>query len=545
MRAFTGTWRLFRLAVRRDRVKLPIILLVLIGVFYVPSVDATLDFYGKTAEQRYQYAATTAPSIMARAFNGPTAGPEIGSIINNETFIWMALAIAFVSTMAVVRHTRQNEEYGRSELIESGVVARHASIAAALLLVLLINAVVASCVLAVLLGFGLPATGAALTALSLFSVGMVFAGLAAVASQLADSARGANSYAAAMIGAAFLVRAIGDALGTLSQDGLSVESAWWSWLSPFGWAQQIFPFAHGRTWVLAVLGIFFVATLMITLLLMARRDIGTGLIPTRLGRARARRSLLHVLGLAGRMQRGILVGWSAVITIFGMTFGFTIKEFEKFLSENAEMQQAFEQLGFSGNDYSQLFLSILINMMAIVTTGYVVQALLRMRSEESGGQLESVLSARVGRTKWLLSHVLFIYAGVLLLLLLLALSLGLVFILSTGAPIGQLKGIIVASLAQAAPLLAFGGFVVTVFAFVPRLSVALAWGGLAACLMIVQVGALLKLPQIILNISPFVHLPAMPSSEFKLAPVLWLSGIGLALMVIGFMRFKRRDLLAQ
>src|SRR5688500_11064767 len=117
MHGLTGTGRLVRLALRRDRIKQPIGLLAL-GFMLFSSVAAAVDMYVKPSQQ-LTYAATTAPSVVSRIFGGPIDGPNMGAIVMNETFLFTAVAVAFMSTLTVVRHTRQNEEFGRSELVES------------------------------------------------------------------------------------------------------------------------------------------------------------------------------------------------------------------------------------------------------------------------------------------------------------------------------------------------------------------------------------------------------------------------------------------
>ena len=67
----------------------------------------------------------------------------------------------------------------------------------------------------------------------------MFAATAAVAAQVAESARGANGLAVAVLGGAFALRAIGDA-----------GPHWLSWLSPLGWGQACAPFAGERWWLL-------------------------------------------------------------------------------------------------------------------------------------------------------------------------------------------------------------------------------------------------------------------------------------------------------
>lgn len=530
-----------RLALRRDRIKLPVIILVL-AVLFASSVAATIDYYGKDQASLMQYAATMAPSVVARVFNGPIGGADIGAVVLNETFMLMMVPAAFISTMAVVRHTRQNEEFGRSELIESGAVARHASLAAAMLLALLINMVLAGIMFISLVMNDLPADGSLFASLSVLSVGMVFAAVAAVAAQLADSARGANAYSALAIGGVFLLRGIGDGGGRLGADGMSVISAWPAWLSPFGWAQQIFPYTQQRTGVLWLFLAAFICLTALAVVFMARRDIGMGMISTRPGRVSAKPSLLSSFGLARRLQRGILRGWSIAIVVFSIAFGLTIKEFESFLADNEEVREAFAQMGVSGSSYRDIFLAVLISMMVIMITGYAVQALLRARSEETGGQLENVLSGSVSRHRWLLGHVVYIISGVVLLLVLMSLSMGASYVVSVGADYSEIWRIIGASLAPIPGVLAFLGFVALIFAVWPRIAVPAAWAGFAAVILIVQLSEILRLPQWVKNVSPFTHLPAMPARPFSLAPVVWLTIIGLALLAAAFVSFRKRDL---
>jgi ABC-2 type transport system permease protein len=89
---------------------------------------------------------------------------------------------------------------------------------------------------------------------------------------------------------------------------------------------------------------------------------------------------------------------------------------------------------------------------------------------------------------------------------------------------------------------ALGGFVVAAFALLPRFAVALSWAGLAASLVMGQLGALLELPQAVMNASPFTHVPAFPAQELTLAPMAGLLGAALLLAVVGLVGFRRRDL---
>ena len=87
----------------------------------------------------------------------------------------------------------------------------------------------------------LPLAGSAALALSIAGCGLVFAGVAAVGAQLAVTARGARGIAIAVLGAAFVLRAVGDS----GPAGLS----WLSWASPLGWVELTRAFGSaGERW---------------------------------------------------------------------------------------------------------------------------------------------------------------------------------------------------------------------------------------------------------------------------------------------------------
>src|SRR5687768_7113803 len=111
----------------------------------------------------------------------------MGAIVMNETFLFTAVAVAFMSSLTVVRHTCQNEEFGRSELVESGVVSRHASLAAALIVTLGANFIFGIITTLALFASDLPSAGSIGTGVAMAAVGITFAAVAAVTAQLADS----------------------------------------------------------------------------------------------------------------------------------------------------------------------------------------------------------------------------------------------------------------------------------------------------------------------------------------------------------------------
>ena len=62
---------------------------------------------------------------------GLASGPSIGGYLLHREYLTLAVLAALMSTFAVIRHTRQNEELGRAEMLASTVVGRYAGLAAA------------------------------------------------------------------------------------------------------------------------------------------------------------------------------------------------------------------------------------------------------------------------------------------------------------------------------------------------------------------------------------------------------------------------------
>ncbi|NUS42208.1 MAG: ABC transporter permease, partial [Mycobacteriaceae bacterium] len=271
---FAGTFRLLRLYARRDRVVLPLWVLALglsVGPVYVGSVN---DLYS-TQQQLDTYAHSIASSPGLIAMYGPMLGTSLGAVsLWKAGFQFTIIAIAAVLT--VIRHTRVEEETGRAELVGATRIGRFASLTAALLLTGLGSVLVGLLSFASIASQPVPAAGAAAFGAAMAASGLLWAGVGAVAAQVASTARIARQLALGVLGIAFVLRAVGD-----------VGSGTLSWLSPLGWCQQIRPFAQERWWVLAPLVVAATAATAAAYVLLRGRDVGAGLIADRAGPANA------------------------------------------------------------------------------------------------------------------------------------------------------------------------------------------------------------------------------------------------------------------
>jgi ABC-2 type transport system permease protein len=539
MTAFTGTWRLVRLALRRDRVQLPLWLLGLV-LIEASTVSSIVGLY-PDEQERFSLAITSANSPVSLMTNGLVSGSSLGATTMTQGLSVLGLGVAFMSTLAVVRHTRQNEETGRAEMIGAGIVGRHASLTAALIVAVGANVVFAVLAALTLIANDLPVGSSVLAGASLGFVGIAFGAIAAVTAQISETARGANAMAAAAIGVAFLLRAVGDVAGKTVEEGTKTISAWPSWLSPIGWSQQTRAYDDDNWWVLGLFVVAVVGLVGLAFELTAHRDVGAGMRAVRPGAPAAAPSLLSPLGLAWRLQRGVLLGWAVAMVVLGATYGGIGDEIEEMVGDSDAMADYIEQLGGTGTLTENYFATTLL-FAGIAASGYAIQTLLRMRSEEAADRVEPVLATSVSRAKWMVSHIVIAVLGVVALVVLMGLSTGVTYGLVIGDVGGQVPTLVGAALVQAPAALALAGLAVAVFGLLPRRAVAIAWAAFALCLLIGQLGAILDLPQAMLNLSPFTHLPAAPADDVVATPLIMLLVVAAALLATGMTAFRRRDL---
>ncbi|MFI6821061.1 ABC transporter permease [Micromonospora sp. NPDC050187] len=538
MSTLTGTGRLVRLVLRRDRVRLAF--WVLGTPLLTAALAASVAGIYAGERDRITYATTAAASLVARAFNGPVAGPSMGSVVFAESYLTLAVLTALLSTFTVVRHTRQNEETGRSELLGASVLGRYAPLTAALLVTVAANLLTAALVALALVGADLPLGGSVATGGAIATVGISFAAVAAVTAQLSGTSRGANALAAAAVGVAFVLRAAGDVFGDATPDGLRVVSAWPAWLSPLGWATQVRPYGGERWWVLLLPAALLVAAAVAAYLLTNRRDLGAGLLATRRGPARAPRGLLSTVGLAWRLQRAALLGWAVGVAVLGFGMGLAADEVENMIGENAAAAEAISQLG-GGANLVDAYLTAMIGIFALTIGAYVVQAVLRTRTEETDGTLEALLATAVSRPRWLVGHLATALLGAVGLMLLAGITTGLGYATVAGDPAGRVTELTGAALVRTPALLVLAGVVVLFFGLLPRAAVPLSWATLTVFLLLGQLGAVLDLPQAMLDLSPYTHVPALPAADLAVLPLAVLTGVAVLLLAAGAAGFRRRD----
>ena len=530
--ALVGSGALARLAARRDRIMLPAWIYVITAL--IASNSYSLNKLYPTAAARAALAGSGGRNPALVFLYGRLSGDSLGAVSAWRYGVWAAIAAALMSVFLVVRHTRADEEAGRGELVGSAAVGRLAPLTAALGVAAAANAVLTVLLFAALVFLGLPAAGSAVFALVITTCGLAFAALAAVAAQLAAGARAARGIAIGVLGAAYLLRAVGDA-GGASGPG------WLTWLSPLGWTELARPYTENRWWLLALPLAMTAAATAAAYALAVLRDHGAGLLPDRPGRAAAPAWLRGTLGLAWQQQRGTLLGWAAGFAFTFAASGSAAKGIGSLLGGSTQLRQAFTRLGGQAG-ITDAYLAAIMSLAGLAAAAYATSAVLRLRAEESAGRAEPLLATAASRVRWGLSHVAVAVAGAALLLAVAGVTAGLGYGLRTGSAGPEVVRLLGAALVQLPASLAVAGAAVALFGLAPRACVAGAWSVLAVVVVIALFGQILRLSGWIAGISPFAHVPKLPGATATASPLLWLSLAALALAAAGLAGLRRRDI---
>ncbi|MFD6059358.1 ABC transporter permease [Rhodococcus wratislaviensis] len=524
---FAGTLHLLRLCLRRDRVVLPL-WTVIIGVLMPITYAGSIKSVYPTPTGLAKFAAATAASPAQIAMYGPIFNPSPGAMaIWKAGALYTVIAVAVILT--VIRHTRAEEESGRAELIDSTAVGRYSGLTAAIVVAAGASIVTGTAFAVVLRMFDLPLAGSIGYGAALAASGLVFTGVAAVAAQLTTSARTARGVALGALGVFFALRAVGDAgSGTLS------------WLSPQGWSLQLRPFAEERWWVL-LLHLAATAGLITTAYVLLRcRDVGGGLIAERPGGGTAGPALAGPVGLAWRTHRGTLLAWTVALLLYGLLFGSAAHGLGNQLGDSRTINDFLARLGGNAT-VEDVFVAFALTMLGIAASAYAISAALRLYYEETAQRGEPVIAGAVGRVRWALSHLLFAVLGPAVAIVVAGVAVGVTYGASVGGIADKLPATVAGALGQLPAIWISAGVAVALFGLLPRLAPA-AWAVYVAFILIFTVGSLAGLPAWVLDLEPFSHLPKLPGGAFDPTPIVWESVIAAALVTVGLIGFRRRDL---
>ncbi|MFC7588586.1 ABC transporter permease [Nonomuraea antimicrobica] len=459
-----GAGVLARLALRRERAIAPwwiltIVALALVMVSYIRTNMATYEL-------KLAYLQVIDASAFLHALGGGVVEPRLEVLATWRSGGFLYVASAFAAVLSVVRHTRREEDAGRSELVLSGTVGRHAPLTAAVLVAGGISLAGGALTAAVLIGMGLEPTGSLAYGAAIAVAGWVFGGVAAVAAQLVRNAHTATAIGLTVLAVAYVTRFAADATG----------QTWLTWLTPIGWSHLVRPYQEERWWVLGLSALVAAILYAVAYALLDRRDLGSGLLPERLGRASAL-ELRGPVSLAWRLHRALLARWAVGVAAFAAVGGALSPLTRDLLSRpSVVVDNITHFLGVPmGATQLAAYSWYLILILAYAVALYPVLMTLRLRSEETSGRAETLQATPMTRLRWAGGHLLVTALGTAGLMALAGVVFGTVYSLLVGDLATDLPAFVAGALSTVPAAWCVGAVCVLAYGLLPRASVALSW----------------------------------------------------------------------
>ena len=436
--------------------------------------------------------------------------------------------------LTATRLTRGEEEAGRWELFLTGQTTRQRAAAQAIagLAAGLVTLWAITAVITVAAGSAprvhFPVTGSLVLAVCVTAGAAEFLAVGMLAGQLFSARRQANAFAAAVLGACFLIRVVADSASSLR---------WLRWASPLGWAEQLRPLTSPDALPLLPIAGLVVVLAAASIALAGRRDLGGATIITRDSAAAHTRLLNAPGGLAVRLSRPAMIGWCAGLAVVGLTGGLVAKSAANAISGSVAIKQVIGRLG--GHTGSATYLGIVFLVAAALVCVAAAGQIAATRDEEAEGHIDHLVARRVGRLRWLAGRVL---AGVALIIAA-SLAAGVAGWAGEAADHTGLSFVqlLKAGVNIAPPALFVLGVGILAYGWWPRFAATAVYGLVAWSFMIELIAAIIT-NRWLADTSVLHHINPVPAADPDWNSATWLVGLAIAAAAVGGAGFKSRDL---
>jgi len=531
-------------------------ILVLMGLSLMPEAADRAEFMTMLEN----------PAMLAMV--GPLYSVDVytmGALYTLMMLVFMGIAVGIMNIFLVVRHTRADEELGRYEVLRSLPVGRLANVNAAMLTAVKVNVIMAILfALSMWLGMNIiddpMGLGAALLwGATLGAVGLAFAAVAALFSQLSSNSRGALSYSFFAMGLFYFLRA-----GADMNPG---DMGFLAFLSPLGLMSRTWVYINNVWWpVLVILGIAAIFTAL-AYWLCSTRDIDQGIIPARPGKANGGRLLKSAFGLNFRLLRTGLIAWIVVLFVTGLSYSTVLQDIDNFVAGNEFYRQlilgptgVLDQIGIedmsteqiatqmnavlnaAGFSIVQMFANTIGFFMAMIATVPVIMFILKAKSEEKAMRAELIFAAPTSKKKYLLGFVIIAFVSAIVIQI--AQAMGLYSLaqsaLENPADL-PLRFVLESALVYIPAMWIMGGLTVLLVGLFPK-QIGFVWAYYAFSFIVMMFGRMMPQTEWLANLTPFGWVPQLPMDEINwlVMAVIAVAGIGLA--AVGIFFYRRRDI---
>lgn len=523
---------LFSQNLKRDWKKM-IVWLAGIGLFgagFVPAFEEIAKGQGLVG----MYEIMKNPAMISMV--GPTpigmaSEYTIGAMYAQEMLLFSGLFAMIISILHVVSHTRKEEDLGLTELVRSFQIGRQANSLAAMIQTIFVNIILALSIAVVMISFGVETVTVAGSFFFGFSVGMagiIGAGIALLMAQIMPTSSGATGASLGMVGLLYIIRAATD-----------VSNADLSLFNPMGWTYLTYPFTENN-WLPLLFGLIFsVIVVVIAFALEGGRDMGSGYLPEREGRATAKSSLLSVRGLLVKINQGTIISWLIGFVIMGAAYGSIYGDMQVFIESNELIEQMFSAEGVSLEaSFTGTIMMVMIGLVSILP----IAVINKLYTAENRLYLSQIHATKVTRNELYWTSIgIAIFTGVVGIILSAVGLGGTALAVMDGSSSMTMAEFLTAGFNFLPSVLFFIGLAAFILGWAPKLG-KVVYGYLGFSFMINYFGGMIDLPDWFSKTAIKSWIPQMPMEEFDLLIFVTITVISIALMVLGSIGYLGRDM---
>lgn len=529
---FSGTGTLTRFIFRRDRLRL-LMWIISLSVFIFGLVPVFEEMIMYDMDSVVMVEMMKNPAMIAIV--GPVYGENnytLGAAFSNYMLVFSVMIAAAMNIFLINRHTRNDEEKGRMEMVRSMPVGRLANISSAMIVALIANtalSILTASGLYILRGEGMSLEGCMIFGFSLGVIGMLFAAVTAIFSQISSSARTTLGLSFSILLILYIMRGIGD----VRENVLSA-------VSPLGLILKTETFVSNYWWPIFAIKIMTMLLLLISFYLSANRDLGQGIIHPRAGRKNASSLLSSPIGLAFRILRTPIIIWAIVVFVLAIMYGSVFGDLENYIKGSPALSAIFS--GNSEFTLAEQFIGLLTAVMSMISTIPILTFMNRVVGEEKSGLSEHLLTKPISRIRNISAY--FILAIVISIIYQILIAYG---FWSAGSVVLENIPIFMtffkSTMLYLPAIWVMVGTSMILIGFLPR-KIFIIYLYLGYSFFTVYIGQVAKLPEWTRKLTPYGYIPQYPIEEVELTKLIILIVVILASFTIGLIGYRKRDIIS-
>ncbi len=494
---------------------------------------------GATAAARERVFVSLAANPGLKALLGDVrSGAGVGGFVDWRALGTLSIMTAVWALLTTTRALRGEEVAGRWELFLAGrTTARRATLNAlaglgAGLLTMFTVIWVGVAAVGRPSSVGFSPRVSAMFALTEIAAPTLFLAVGALASQIMATRARAATLSSAVLGVAFMLRALGDAAPSVH---------WLLYVSPLGWIEQVDPLgtAPRTAWLLAVTGLTVV--LVAATVVLSGRDLGASTITDRDTSEPHTRLLGSSALFAVRLSRSSICAWVLGIALAGWLYGTVAASAARAFASSPVVRDITGSLtGQAKVQGAKTFAGVIFLVLTTLVMAYAASAISALREQESDGYVDNLLVRRVTRVSWFAGRAVLALAVTVLASIIAATTF---WVGSAQQRAGlRLADLLRAGLNASAPAVLLLGLALAVFGFWPRLTAIVGYGAIVWSFLLEMLGSAFSINHWIMDTSLLHHIAPAPATNPDWLTVIGYVAIGAALALAGAWRFHRRDL---